>query len=79
MKFTTKLFTAVVLLCLISILIISGNAVRMSQNGLDTLGRGALEHIHEAVYNSLLTYDETIGSKLKAISRFSTKELSQGP
>jgi methyl-accepting chemotaxis protein len=75
MKFTTKLFTAVVLLCLLSIVIISGNAVWMSQNGLNTLGRNALEHIHGAVFSSLLTYNETIGRKLESDIKVFEKEL----
>ncbi|KAB2890206.1 MAG: methyl-accepting chemotaxis protein [Desulfobulbaceae bacterium] len=75
MKFTTKLFSAVVLLCLLSIVIISGNAVWMSQNGLNTLGRNALEQIHGSVYNSLLTYNQTIGRKLESDLKIFDKEL----
>ena len=79
MKFTTKLFAAVALLCIVSILIISANAIRMSQNGLNSLGRSALEHIHKAVYDSLLTYDQTISRKLDSDLKIFEKEiLSKG-
>jgi len=75
MKFTTKLFCAVVLLCITSIVIISGNAVMMSEQALTTLGRDALEHIHGAVYNSLTTYDETVGRKLDSDLKVFEKEI----
>jgi methyl-accepting chemotaxis protein len=75
MKFTTKLFVAVVLLCLASTVIISGNAIRMSASGLNSLGRNALEQIHGSVYNSLLTYNETIGRKLDSDLKIFDKEL----
>jgi len=75
MKYTTKLFIAVVLLCVASIGITSGNAIRMSSQGLNTLGRDALEHIHQAVYNSLTTYDETIGRKLDSDLKIFEKEV----
>jgi len=79
MKFTTKLFAAVALLCIASIFIISANAIRMSQNGLNSLGRSALEHIHKAVYDSLLTYDQTISRKLDSDLKIFEKEfLSRG-
>ena len=78
-KFTTKLFTAVVLLCSMSIIIISGMAIWMSQDGLNTLGKGALEHIHKAVYDALLTYDETVSRKLDSDIKILEKEiLSKG-
>nr|WP_320012404.1 methyl-accepting chemotaxis protein [uncultured Desulfobulbus sp.] len=53
MKYTTKLFCAVVVLCISSIIVISGNGLWMSEKVLNTLGKDALEHMHEAVFNSL--------------------------
>ncbi len=63
-KFTTKLFIAVVSISIVSILITSGNAIRMSDEGLYTLGEDAIKDIHQSVYNSLLMYDRNIRKKL---------------
>lgn len=75
MKFTTKLFTSVLLLCIASITIVAGNAIWMSQQGLLTLGKEAIEHMNEAVYNSLRSYDETIGRKLDSDLKVFEKEV----
>lgn len=64
MQFTTKLFIAVVCISAVSILITSGNAIRMTNSGLFTLGEEAIKDIHQSVYNSLLMYDKTIRVKL---------------
>ena len=48
----------------ISILITSGNAVRMSKDGLYTLGFGALKDIHQSLYNSLTAVDGNIRKNL---------------
>ena len=63
-QFTTKLFIAVVLISAVSILITSGNAVRMANSGLYDLGDSAIKDIHQSVYNSLLMYDKNIRRKL---------------
>lgn len=63
-QFTTKLFIAVVLISAVSILITSGNAIRMADNGLYTLGEGAMKDIHQSAYNSLIMYDRNIRQKL---------------
>ncbi len=79
MKFTTKLFIAVTVLCMASILIVAGNAIVMSQQGLLTLGRDAVEHLNEAVFNSLRSYDETISRKLDSdLKVFEREVLAQG-
>lgn len=75
MKFTTKLFAAVFTLCVTSIVIVSGNAIWMSQTGLLTLGKDAIEHMNEAVFNSLHSYDETIGRKLDSDLKVFEKEV----
>lgn len=75
MKFTTKLFSAVIALCIASIVIVSGNGIWMSQHGLLTLGRDAVEHISGAVFNSLASYDETIGRKLDSDLKVFEKEV----
>lgn len=64
MKFTTKLFFAMLSVVVISILIISGNAIRMSNAGLRTLGEGACRDIHHSLVNSLLAVDELVRKKL---------------
>ena len=63
-QFTTKLFIAVVLISAVSILITSGNAIRMANSGLYDLGDSAIKDIHQSVYNSLLMYDKNIRRKL---------------
>jgi methyl-accepting chemotaxis protein len=63
-QFTTKLFIAVVFISVISILITSGNAIRMADDGLYTLGEGAMKDIHQSAYNSLVMYDKNIRQKL---------------
>jgi len=63
-QFTTKLFISMVFITVISILITSGNAIRMADNGLYSLGEGAIKDIHQAVYNSLLMYDRNVRKKL---------------
>lgn len=63
-KFTTKLFVAVVLLCVLSILITSGNAIKMADRGLLTLGETAIEQMSLSIYNSLDSYDKMLRKKL---------------
>jgi methyl-accepting chemotaxis protein len=64
-KFTTKLFSAMLAVVVISILITSGNAIRMSKEGLYTLGEGAIVDIHQSLYNSLAAIDHNIRQKLE--------------
>ncbi len=75
MKFTTKLFSAVVLLCIVSILITSGNAIRMTGNGLESLGEKGIENTHQTVFNSLVLYDANIRKKLDSDLRLLEKEI----
>ncbi len=63
-QFTTKLFVAVVLITAISILITSGNAIRMARNSLYSLEEDAIVNIHQSVSNSLLMYDRNVRNKL---------------
>ncbi|THB77220.1 MAG: HAMP domain-containing protein [Desulfobulbaceae bacterium] len=75
MKFTTKLFISMISVVVLSIIITSGNAIRMSKNGLFDLGEGALQNIHESVYNSLLSMDQATRRKLEGDLRFLETEL----
>jgi methyl-accepting chemotaxis protein len=63
-QFTTKLFIAVVLISAVSILVTSGNAIRMADNGLYALGENAMKDVHQSAYNSLLMYDKNMRKKL---------------
>ncbi len=74
-KFTTKLFLSVVFITIVSILITSGNAIRMSNSGLFTLGEGMIGDIHQAVFNALLMYDGNIRAKLDGDLALFDKEL----
>lgn len=78
-QFTTKLFIAVVLISAVSILITSGNAIRMANSGLYSLGDSAIKDIHQSVHNSLLMYDKNVRKKLDGDLLLLKKELkSQG-
>ncbi|TKB09603.1 methyl-accepting chemotaxis protein [Desulforhopalus sp. IMCC35007] len=74
-KFTTKLFVAMLAIVVISIAITSGNAVRMSKKGLYTLGEGAIENIHAALYNSFDAIDKNLRKKLDSDLTLLEKEL----
>jgi len=74
-KFTTKLFLAMISVVVISILITSGNAIRMSKEGLFTLGEGAVENIHQSLFNALLAIDENVRIKLDGDLLLLDKEL----
>jgi methyl-accepting chemotaxis protein len=50
MQFTSKLFFAVVTITVVSILISSGLAIRMANQGLHDLGEGAVSDTHQAAY-----------------------------
>ncbi|SHO49504.1 methyl-accepting chemotaxis protein [Desulfopila aestuarii DSM 18488] len=75
MKFTTKLLSSIILLCLVSILITSGNAIRMADNGLQSLGEESVENIHNAMLNSLKLLNGTIQAKLDGDLGLFSKEL----
>ena len=74
-KFTTKLFVAMLSVVIISILITSGNAIRMSRQGLYSLGEGSIGNIHTALYNSLDAIDENLRRKLDSDLALLEKEI----
>nr|WP_321467381.1 Cache 3/Cache 2 fusion domain-containing protein [uncultured Desulfobulbus sp.] len=45
------------------------------EKGLNSLGRDALEHIHAAVFDSLMTYDETVSRKLDSDLKIFEKDI----
>jgi methyl-accepting chemotaxis protein len=64
-RFTTKLFLAMISVVIVSILITSGNAIRMSKQGLYALGEGATQDIHQSLYNALAAIDGNVRQKLE--------------
>ena len=74
-QFTTKLFIAVVLITAFSIIITSANAIRMANSGLYTLGEGAIEDVHQSLYNSLLTYNKHLRKTLEGDLLLFQREL----
>jgi methyl-accepting chemotaxis protein len=75
-KFTTKLFVAMLAIVIVSIVITSGSAVRMSKQGLYTLGEQSIESVHAALYNSLDAIDENLRKKLDSDLFLLEKEIS---
>ncbi len=74
-KFTTKLFVAVVMLCFVSILITAANGIRMADNGLQNLGIRAIKTTHQAVFNALSLYDKTTRKDLDIGLEYFEKEM----
>ncbi|MBU1420562.1 MAG: methyl-accepting chemotaxis protein [Proteobacteria bacterium] len=74
-KFTTKLFTAMISIVILSILITSGNAIRMSKQGLYSLGEGAIADILQGLYNSFEVIDENTRKKLDSDLILLQKEI----
>ena len=75
MKFTTKLFAAMISMIVLSIIITSASAMRMSKQGLYFLGESAVENIHQSLFNSLLAINDNIRSKLQGDLRLLEREL----
>ena len=75
MKFTTKLLTAIIALCGISVLITSVNAIRMSNNGLQSLGEESVENIHAAMHNSLKLFNDSVQEKLASDLAFFQNQI----
>ena len=63
-KYTTKLFSAMILVIVVSIVITSGMAIRMSRQGLYALGEGAIVDVHKSLDNSLNAIIEISRKKL---------------
>ena len=74
-QFTTKLFVAVVLITAVSILITSGNGIRMANQGLYSLGEAAISDTHKAVMNSLHMYTNNVRNKLNGDIRLLQQEM----
>lgn len=75
-KFTTKLFIAVVLISAVSIIITSGNGIRMATQGLYSFGEDAIVDTHKAVVNSLQMYNNNARKKLSGDLRLFQQELT---
>ncbi len=74
-KFTTKLFTAMISIVILSILITSGNAIRMSKQGLYSLGEGAIADILQGLFNSFEAIDVNARKKLDSDLILLQKEI----
>ena len=74
-RFTTKLFVAMTLVVVVSILITSGNAIRMSKQGLYALGEGAIADVHKALINSLSAIDQKTRKKFDGDLQLLDREL----
>lgn len=78
-KFTTKLFSAMISIVILAILITSGNAIRMSKQGLYSLGEEAIADILQGLYNAFAVIDENTRNKLDSDLLLLQKEIeSQG-
>lgn len=75
-RFTTKLFIAVVLISATSIIITSANGIRMSNQGLYSLGEDAIKDTHNAVVNSLQMYNNNVRKKLSGDLQLLQQELA---
>lgn len=75
LKFTTKLFVSMLSILIVSIVITSTSAVRMSKKGLYALGESAIESVHSSLYKSLDAIDENLRKKLDSDLTILEKEL----
>jgi methyl-accepting chemotaxis protein len=74
-QFTTKLFVAIVFISVASVVIIAGNAIRMSHEGLNQFGTTAIANTHQAVFDSIVMYHKSVRWNLEADLRFFKREI----
>ena len=74
-QFTTKLFLAIVFISVVSVGTIALNAVRMSHEGLNQLGKTGIANTHQAVFDSILMYDKNTRSSLEGDLQFFKREI----
>ncbi|MGB3211359.1 MAG: Cache 3/Cache 2 fusion domain-containing protein [Desulforhopalus sp.] len=74
-QFTTKLFIAIVFISIISVIIIAGNAIRVSHDGLNQFGKTAIANTHQAVFDSIIMYDKSVRTNLENDLRFFKREI----
>lgn len=77
MQFTTKLFVAIVFISVTSVIVITGNAIRMSTKGLDDFGKTALSNTHQTVLETIHMYDKNMRWKLEGDLRFFSREIQR--
>lgn len=77
LKFTTKLFIAMVFISLVSVGIIAANAIKMSHDALRTYGITAISKTHQAVYDSIRMYDQNTRNKLEGDLHFFMREIER--
>lgn len=76
MKYTTRIFAGVVLICVLSIAAVSFTAIRDSKRGLYRQGESAIQSVLQIMYNSLLAQDESIKEELASNSKVFLRELN---
>lgn len=75
-QFTTKLFVAIVFISVVSVLVIAGNAIRLSHDSLEQFGEMAVANTHQAVLDTILMYDKNVQEDLKSDLRFFKREIA---
>ncbi len=74
-QFTTKLFIAIVFISVGSVITIAGNAIIMSHEGLNQFGKTAIANTHQAVFDSIIMYDQNVRRNLESDINFFKKEI----
>lgn len=74
-QFTTKLFSAVVIIAVVSVFVTAGFSLNVSRNALNEFGKTSLGNVHQAVYDSLLLYDKNMRVKLEGDSKYFLREI----
>ena len=74
-QFTTKLFVAIVFISVASVVTIAGNAINMSHEGLNQFGKTAIANTHQAVFDSIIMYDQNVRKNLESDINFFKKEI----
>lgn len=73
--FTSKLFFAVILICVLAVSITAAVTYKMSRQGLLKLGETALINSHQGMYDTLSRYDQGIRQELAHKLILLTKEI----
>ena len=63
-KFTTKLFTGILFILILSLISIITVTTTLVKDGLESLGRDALQNINDSVFSSLATQNSLLQEKL---------------
>lgn len=75
--FTSKLFFAVILICILAVCITATVTYNISQQGLLKIGETALKNSHQGMYDTLALYDQNIRQDLKNDLILFKKEIEE--